>query len=1598
MGWYRVLGIAVLAVALLATALGVAEPSTATAEPSSAAAAAQVVIPVPGRIEAEDYSGFSDTDAGNQGRAASFVDDVDVWPLIGGGYIIGRVRPGEHTSYDISVAETGRYEFVLRNASGGTGGTATVSVDGEPIAAATALGNTNGWWRFRSAVLGEAHLERGNHTLRIDWGPGQSNLDYLDVDLVSGVSGSTNKSAVTVPGVVEAEDYVSYRDTTVGNHGAATEFTDDVDVWGLPAGSIGFKLGGVHEGEFTTYDIDVAEAGTFNFALVHASPGPGGTATVSIDGIALGAPRALGSTGGWTTFQQDHIGTRVLHAGRHELRVDWGPGQSDLDRIEVTRETGQQGSVSDAPVSSVPGIVEAEDYAAFGDVDAGNRGRASTYADGVDVWPMIGGGYLVGRVVEEEYTSYQVTVTEADTYEFSIRHASGGARGGVATVSVDGTSIARPTALGNTNGWWRFATTPVGRTDLAVGTHTVRIDWGPGQSNFDYLKIEPAGPAVLGVSTELIGIDFDGRVTDASGGGVATVQVDLFEAVDEFTRGPFIQSGATADDGRFSFESLPTACYIVVVVAPGDARFSTGAQWHEEHACTAPINGVVCVGPHVVNARYDHVGLRANAGEDPRDHSTIAGRWVEAGTVVTVTGSSGIWRFVENATTTSGVGSGWAEADRLDPQPGVDCDDDGPIGGVVLEVLNPDGVVIYDLSESLDSLPLEDLRSLPISEVKSLRIRDDDDIVGGIDLETAAVSALREDLDASQYLDRVLASAAGLSAGNERGSVRPTGSGAAVFSQEESDPVAEATEVAALLADDTRASVTSAALDSLDQQANRGSFTLADNITINAAAEIEIDATGSYPISIAIDGQHDDMVVVGDALISGAENEDHRILIQPNDFGGTRIAVSIDRATAPSEYEFTFDASSGDRLEAGDDGSVRVLTADDKTTAVIAPPWAVDASGDTVPTNYEIRGTTLIQHVDHAGADYPVVADPEVIVTAAAEAYLYLTPGETAKLATYGLTRARSFWCAVALPPPHGLCDSHPSIQRDLLDRAKVAARQKGCIELFFFVAPDGDALLSTVDGRSLHDYRCSQINTVDNAVDFLQPSTMSQSNGSAGLGSLVSALGNGAHLADRFIGDVNVSAAQALTSLVDSSLDVANQVPDPNSIIASAATHLAVSRLAYEYLLDTDLVNTFIGCGSAVLEELIGLWDTFVLAARLNAGPAEQAVVLAEFVDMILAVDARIEEVGVGQFMLEVGQDLVSYDLLVTGEEAQWAGKIVCQIAIVVIAAYLSGGAAVLTKISRLIDKLRLPKSLQNRLKNKFGDRDVDLCDSFPAGTLVLMGDDDYQPIETIEPADRVTTYDPTTGVWSQQVVLAQWSATKDTAMATIYLAGDGQITSTDDHRFWVDSEGQWVEADEVEPGDLLLGPSGVARVSGVVVSDIARQTVWELDTAANHNFVVSTGDADVLVHNGCWAGRSPSNYTHGRSDGGPGEWGTPKSTPTRGVAYQEQVTGAPPRTEYKVKKRDSDEYRDFDGYSADRDVLIDAKDNYDWAINDDGTFKDGIDMDDQWLKKASGQVADADGTPVEWVMSQEKSAAAAENLFEENGIPVTVHHVPKE
>ena len=98
------------------------------------------------------------------------------------------------------------------------------------------------------------------------------------------------------------------------------------------------------------------------------------------------------------------------------------------------------------------------------------------------------------------------------------------------------------------------------------------------------------------------------------------------------------------------------------------------------------------------------------------------------------------------------------------------------------------------------------------------------------------------------------------------------------------------------------------------------------------------------------------------------------------DNGTVQINTVISSSSAPTRYSYPIALPVGGGLVPGGDGSVFVTTAQGEVVAIIAAPWAKDASGAAIDTRYEIAGHTLTQIVDHTvpGVVYPVVADPSV--------------------------------------------------------------------------------------------------------------------------------------------------------------------------------------------------------------------------------------------------------------------------------------------------------------------------------------------------------------------------------------------------------------------------------------------------------------------------------------------------------------------------------------------------------------------------------------------------------------------------------------------
>lgn len=141
------------------------------------------VIPVPGRIQAEDYSAYSDTTPGNAGGAYRN-DDVDIEATTdaGGGYSVGWTVAGEWLSYTINVAAAGSYDFTFRVASANaTAMSLAMQMDGAALGVSVTIPNTGSWTVWTNVLVSGLSLPAGIHTLRLNLTTGNYNINYIDV-------------------------------------------------------------------------------------------------------------------------------------------------------------------------------------------------------------------------------------------------------------------------------------------------------------------------------------------------------------------------------------------------------------------------------------------------------------------------------------------------------------------------------------------------------------------------------------------------------------------------------------------------------------------------------------------------------------------------------------------------------------------------------------------------------------------------------------------------------------------------------------------------------------------------------------------------------------------------------------------------------------------------------------------------------------------------------------------------------------------------------------------------------------------------------------------------------------------------------------------------------------------------------------------------------------------------------------------------------------------------------------------------------------------------------------------------------------------------
>ncbi|MFI9381437.1 RHS repeat-associated core domain-containing protein [Kutzneria sp. NPDC052558] len=144
--------------------------------------------------------------------------------------------------------------------------------------------------------------------------------------------------------------------------------------------------------------------------------------------------------------------------------------------------------------------------------------------------------------------------------------------------------------------------------------------------------------------------------------------------------------------------------------------------------------------------------------------------------------------------------------------------------------------------------------------------------------------------------------------------------------------------------------------------------------------------------------------------------------------------------------------------------------------------------------------------------------------------------------------------------------------------------------------------------------------------------------------------------------------------------------------------------------------------------------------------------------------------------------------------------------------------------------------------------------CNSFAAGTAVLMADGSSKPIQDVRVGDRITNKDPDTGQVQTHNVVATHITDDDHDFVDLTVqtpSGTSTITVTANHLFWDATASSWVEAANLHVSDQLDSAAG--NHASVLASRryVSAMRTYNMTVDSVHTFYVFVGLATVLVHN---------------------------------------------------------------------------------------------------------------------------------------------------
>lgn len=125
----------------------------------------------------------------------------------------------------------------------------------------------------------------------------------------------------------------------------------------------------------------------------------------------------------------------------------------------------------------------------------------------------------------------------------------------------------------------------------------------------------------------------------------------------------------------------------------------------------------------------------------------------------------------------------------------------------------------------------------------------------------------------------------------------------------------------------------------------------------------------------------DEFDIVDHVAVGSFLNADSDVVVHPTEGGGVQFMKVFREGGDLETFEIDIAVPEDHGWKIQPDGSLRLVADDEGTDSpllVVDAPWALDATGESLPTFYRTVGTSIEQIIDTSEATFPVIADPSV--------------------------------------------------------------------------------------------------------------------------------------------------------------------------------------------------------------------------------------------------------------------------------------------------------------------------------------------------------------------------------------------------------------------------------------------------------------------------------------------------------------------------------------------------------------------------------------------------------------------------------------------